>query len=116
MSAEAFEEHEAGVVTFRPGVPIQVGGVSVDYLTVAKLGPHVQAALDEPILSDGLPVVPLEALVFMKLVAHRMRDLADVTELVKRGADVARVRRYLSAHAPDLLARFEDLVEQASRE
>jgi hypothetical protein len=116
VGEEAFEEHGAGIVTFRPGVPIHVGGVSIDYLTAAKLGAHLRAVLEHPLLSDGLPVVPVEDLVFMKLVAHRMRDRADVTELLKRGIDATRVRPYLATHAPDLLPSFEALVEQAARE
>lgn len=113
---DALEQHAGGIVTFRSGIPIDVGGVSVDYLTTAKLGAHVKAELDSPVVSDGLPVVTIEALVYMKLVAHRMRDRADVTELLKRGVEVGRVRAYLSAHAPDLLGRFDVLVEQAARE
>src|SRR5215212_4437533 len=30
---EAFEHHEGGVVTMKPGVPIQVGGVLIDLLS-----------------------------------------------------------------------------------
>jgi hypothetical protein len=116
VGAETFEEHGGGIVTFRPGVPINVRGVSIDYLTVAELGPHVDAVLDAPVMSDGLPTVPIEVLVYMKLVAHRMRDRADVTELIKRGADVRRIRDYLGTHAADLLTRFEEIVEQASHE
>lgn len=112
----AFESHAGGIVTFRPGVPIHVAGVAIDYLSVEKLGAHMRGALDAPVRSEGLPVVPVEDLVYMKLVAHRMRDRADVTELLKRGVDPAAVRRYLDAHASDLLARFEALVEQAERE
>jgi len=82
VGEEAFEEHAAGIVTFRPGVPIHVRGVSVDYLTVSELGEHVRAALEAPDVSEGLPVVPLPVLLYMKLVAYRMRDRADVTELL----------------------------------
>jgi hypothetical protein len=116
VASDAFESHPGGVMTFRPGVPIQVGGVSIDYLTAGQLGAHVEAALDAPVASDGLPVVPLEVLVYMKLVAHRMRDRADVTELLKRGADSIRARAYLERNAPDLLERFDALAAQAARE
>jgi hypothetical protein len=116
VAMDAFEQHAGGLVTFRPGVPIQIAGISVDYLTVGELGPHVAAALDAPVSSDGLPVVSLEVLVNMKLVAHRMRDRADVVELLERGADVERARTYLAAHAPDLVQRFDDLARHASEE
>lgn len=116
VAEDAFEEHEGGIVTFRPGVPIDVGGVRIDYLTVANLGPAARAALQAPETHDGLPVVSLEALVTMKLAANRMRDRADVTELLKRGADAARIRASLEADAGDLLERFDALVAQAMRE
>jgi hypothetical protein len=116
VGAEAFEEHPGGIVTFRAGVPIEVGGVSIDYLTVAQLGAHVENALTHPVIEAGLPVVPVDVLVYTKLVAHRMRDRADVTELLKRGTDADRARDYLSTHAPDLLPRFDALAEQAARE
>lgn len=90
--------------------------MSVDYLTVSELGAHLQPSLDAPLLSDGLPVVSIEVLVYLKLVAHPMRDRADVTELLKRGADPTHIRGYLSQHAPDLLERFDVLAEQAARE
>lgn len=112
----AFVEHPGGIVTFQPGIPINVGGVRVDYITVGQLGEHVEAELATPVISDKLPTVSVEALVYMKLVAHRMRDRADITELLKRGADVARIRGYLAAHASDLVERYERLVAQAESE
>ncbi len=116
VDADAFEVHGGGIVTFKPGVPIHVGGVAVDYLSVEKLGAHVRPALEHPLLSDGLPTVPVDVLVYMKLVAHRMRDRADVTELLKRGVDPRPIADYLGRHAPDLCARFDALVAQAAEE
>ncbi len=116
VGPEAFEEHAGGIVTFRPGVPVHVRGVSVDYLTTGQLGAHLEPALDAPLTSDGLPTISVEALIYMKVVAHRMRDRADITELLKRGADASHARAYLVLHAPDLCERFDALAEQAARE
>jgi len=63
-----------------------------------------------------LPVVSIEVLIYMKLVAHRMRDRADVTELLKRGADQRIIRAYLTTRAIDLIARFDELAAQAEIE
>jgi hypothetical protein len=49
----------------------------------------------------------------MKLAAKRRRDLVDVVELVKAGADVNRVRNYLQQYASDLVPSFEELVSEA---
>jgi hypothetical protein len=52
----------------------------------------------------------------MKLAARRRRDLVDVVELVKAGADLRRIRDYLAQYASDLVASFEELVNEALAE
>src|SRR5882724_10059013 len=61
----------------------------------------------------SLAIVPIEVLIYMKLAAKRRRDLVDVIELVKVGADVNRVRDYLKQYASDLGPSFEELVNEA---
>ncbi|HKA18680.1 MAG TPA: hypothetical protein VKN18_10340 [Blastocatellia bacterium] len=109
---EAFEHHGT-LVTFKPGVPIEVDGIRIDYLSPASLGSQLEEVLDTPPMDEGLGVVPIEVLVFMKLTAGRRRDLSDVVELIKIGVDVKSVRDYLHKHADDLVPRFEELVEEA---
>jgi hypothetical protein len=46
-------------------------------------------------------------------MAKRRRDLVDIIELVKAGANVRRVREYLSRHANDLVPFFEELASEA---
>lgn len=116
VGEEAFERRPGGLVTFRAGVPIHVAGVRIDYLSPENLGDHIVSALERPVLSDGLPVVPLDALVYMKLVARRLKDQADIAELIKAGADMEPVRNYLAAHAADLLPLFERVAAQADAE
>src|SRR5262247_1065793 len=78
---EAFEHHGT-LVTFKPGVPIEVDGIRIDYLSPASLGSQLEEVLDTPPMDEGLGVVPIEVLVFMKLTAGRRRDLSDVVELI----------------------------------
>src|SRR6266508_159724 len=61
-------------------------------------------------------VVPIEALIYMKLVAKRRKDLVDVVELVKAGADLTIVREYLRQYAGGLVPLFEELVNEALTE
>jgi hypothetical protein len=112
---EAFEHHEGWIVTMKPGVPIQVGGVLVDLLSAQ---PDDGALRDVPVApaGDEVPVAPVEALVHLKLKSPRMKDASDVIELLKAGIDRARCRAWLKANAPALLLRFEELVERAERE
>lgn len=112
VGEEAFEHHGV-LVTFRPGVPIEVDGVRIDYLSPVALGPQLEEVLDDPVISEGLAVVPIEALIFMKLRARRRQDLLDVVELINAGADVRRVRLYLEQYAGALIPMFDGLVEEA---
>ena len=47
---EAFEHHGA-LVTFRPGVPIEVDGVRIDFLSPFSLGAQLEEVLDNPPVS-----------------------------------------------------------------
>lgn len=109
---EAFEHHGA-LVTFRPGVPIEVDGVRIDFLSPFSLGAQLEEVLDNPPVSQGLAVVPVEALIYMKLKARRRQDLLDVVELINSGINVSQVRSYLEQYAADLVPHFNELVEEA---
>jgi hypothetical protein len=115
VGEEAFE-HQGLVVAFKPGVPIEVDGVRIDYLSPISLGSHLEVVLDHPPVNEGLAIVPIEVLIYMKLAAKRRRDLVDVIELVKVGADVKSVRDYLRHYASDLVPLFEELVTEALAE
>jgi hypothetical protein len=112
VGEEAFD-HQGPLVAFKPGVPIEVDGVRIDYLSPVSLGPQLEEVLDHPPMNEGLAIVPIEVLIYMKLAAKRRRDLVDVIELVKVGADVNRVRDYLRQYAADLVPSFEKLVNEA---
>jgi hypothetical protein len=109
---EAFERHEGGLVTLRAGVPIQVDGVAIDFLSAATGEAHLDAALAAP-AGSMLEAPPL---VYLKLKSPRLKDLTDVVELIKAGMDVEACRRYMAAHAPGLSPRFEDAVRTAAAE
>lgn len=112
---EAFEHHEGGIVTMKPGIPIQISGVLVDLLS-AQPGEGAMEAV--PIARTGadVPVAPIEALIYLKLKSPRMKDAADVIELLKAGIDRARCRAWLAANAPALQAHFEELITRAQQE
>jgi len=112
VGEEAFD-HQGVLVAFKAGVPIEVDGIRIDYLSPASLGSQLEEVLDHPSISEGLAVVPVEVLIYMKLVAKRRKDLVDVVELIKAGADVPQARNYLKQYAPDLLPLFEELAAEA---
>jgi hypothetical protein len=112
---EAFEHH-GSLVAFKPGVPIEVDGVKIDYLSPASLGQQLEDVLDNPSVVEGIAVVSIEVLIYMKLAANRRRDLLDVIELLKAGGDVDRVRDYLLKYAGDLVPAFDKLADEALTE
>ena len=114
VGEEAFEHHGL-LVTFKAGVPIQVGGIQVDYLSALSLGQHLIQDIEHPPVCDGLPVVSVEALIYMKLIARRRQDQLDVIKLIQAGVNVRSVRKYLEEHASDQLPFFEELLEEAEK-
>jgi hypothetical protein len=61
-------------------------------------------------------VVPIEALVHLKLKSGRLQDLADIVGLVKAGVDLDKVTAYLTQHAPELTAKWRSAVATARAE
>jgi hypothetical protein len=110
---EAFIEHGGGLVTLHPALPIAIGDIPIDAVPVPKEAPFLAEALEHPDRTEGIPVVPIEALVCMKLLAMRPRDRRDIEELVLAGMDVKRVRRHVLEHLPDLAEEFDRLVGSA---
>ena len=115
VGEEAFEKHGL-LVAFKAGVPIEVDGISIDYLSPVALGQQLAKVFDNPPVSENLAVVPIEVLIYMKLIARRRKDLLDVVELVKVGVDVGLVQGYLEQYASDLVSLFEELVDEAREE
>lgn len=113
---EAFVVHGGGLVTIHPGVPVRVGDVAVDPISIGPNEGHLMEAVERAKVSSGIRILPVEALVYMKLKSPRAKDEADVVELLKAGMDAKAVGRYIADHAPDLGDRFARAVERASSE
>jgi hypothetical protein len=114
VGPEAFES-SGPIVSFRHGVPLSAEGVPIDsILAPVEHEAVLNEALADPVIIDGLPVIRVEPLIYMKLVASRRQDLADVVSLLQEGdVDVARTRALLDKAAPALRARFEELLAEA---
>jgi len=112
VGSEAFEHHPGGLVTLKQGVPFQVNGVAIDFLSIGPGEEFLESELED---AEG-SFVGAAPLVYLKLKASRLRDQADVLELIKSSLDIDACRRYLQANAPDLLPRFDDLVARAETE
>ena len=108
VGKEAFSK-TAPLLVYREELSSVVRIGLVDLLAVPTNRPDLALALALPRPGE-LPVLPVEALVMMKLDAYRPQDRADVVALLRVGVDLAELRAFLAVHAPDLLARFGVLV------
>lgn len=81
----------------------------IDLLAAPPDFPWLVEAL-VPATAGEVPVIPVEALILLKLHADRPQDRADVASLLDAGADPAVITRYLREKAPALVARFAELV------
>ena len=116
---EAFEHHVGGLVTLR--VPlIAVGKVRVDLVPIdpsPEERKQLLPAVESPPRSERIPIVPLEALIYMKLKAYRQKDIADLVELLKRGRiDSDEVGRRLAQSTPDLVRKWDSVRKAAAEE
>jgi hypothetical protein len=116
---EAFIRHAGGLVTLKLPL-IAVGNVRVDFVSIdetrGELEP-MRAAVESPPHSNSVPIVPLTAVVCMKLRAGREKDSADVVELLKRGRiEIETIDRYLAKYAPDLSQKWQRIKEIAAHE
>jgi hypothetical protein len=116
---EAFEKHAGGLVTAR--VPlVAVGKVRIDLVPIdptPEEREQLRPAVESPTRSEQVPIVPLEALIYMKLKAYRQKDIADLVELLKRGRiDADAVGRHLARHAPALVRKWENVRKAAAAE
>lgn len=99
------------------GKTIVVDGVDVGLLFPRYGEEFLDAAITRAAKKNGIPVIPIEALIYLKLTAARTRDQGDIVELVKRGrVNTSNVRTYLEKRRPDLVDDFDALVLQAGQE
>jgi hypothetical protein len=112
VGSEAFVHHAGGILTLGSRVPFQVDGVAIDYLSPGPDETFLDAALSAP------PGSMIEAapLIYLKLKSPRLKDRADVVELIKGGIDVDLCRAYLTTNAPAYLAEFEAAISRAIAE
>lgn len=114
VGPEAFEK-EGLLVSHKPGLPLEINGIGIDYLTLDtfEAEEELEEELDDPEVSEDVPIISGPALIYTKLVANRRRDKDDVIALMQLGISDRAVRTYLRENAPDspeLLERLEDLI------
>jgi len=113
VDVTAFDVSPSGIVSFKAGVPLQVRGIVVDPILPKEKEEHLFEALRNPVVSEGIPILPVEALVYMKLEAGRSKDIGDVVEILRSGADRSSIHAYLERHASKLLDKFSKALKES---
>lgn len=112
---EAFEFHGL-IVEPKPRLPVKYSGITIDWVSFE---PDERSMLEE-FLADGVPgevpVIPIEPLIAMKLLAGRQRDQSDIVELIKAGADIDSISSFIEHRFPKKIGMLNNLIEKASRE
>jgi hypothetical protein len=116
---EAFGKHAGGLVMLKLPL-IAAGNVRIDFVSMDESRgekEQLRSAVENPPQSYQVPIVPLVALVYMKLKAGRQKDRADLVELLKRGRiEVAEIDHHLARHAAVLVRKGELIKEAAAEE
>jgi len=110
VGSEAFEMTTPFLV-YRDELKDKIKMGVVDLLAVPERYPFLAEQL-RTCQPGELHVISPEALVFMKLVANRPQDRADVSRLLQVGVSAHAVAVFVGEHAPELLSRFAEIVEQ----
>lgn len=107
---EAFETHKGGYVTMRVPV-IEFEGIEIDQVPLTDVLRVIEDGLNRASVSDGVPIVSVDTLVVMKLLAGQTQDLADVEAIIGSGADRDELRRAILRAASDRAETLEKLIE-----
>ncbi len=110
VGSEAFEK-TTPLLVYRSELKDRIEMAVVDLLAVPDAFPCLADQLAVVEVGEVHVVAP-EALILMKLSANRPQDRADVAHLLDAGVDERRIASYLAEHAPDLLNRFAELVDE----
>lgn len=114
VGEEALQQHAGGYVTMRVPV-IEIDGIEVDQIPLTDALRVLEDGFTRAVVSNGVPIAPLDTIVIMKLVAGRTQDLADVEAMIESGADRGFLRASVQNAAPHLLDMLEKLFTNVDR-
>jgi hypothetical protein len=114
VGEEAFEKHAGGFVTMRVPV-VEFEGIDVDQVPLTEALRVLEDGLDRALVSEGVPIAPVDTIVVMKLLAGRTQDLADVEAIVGSGADRELLRSAVRNAAPRCSDTLERLFGNVDR-
>ena len=104
------------VVYVRRDLPIKYFGSRVNWVSMS---PSEEPVFGKFLLlpaRDQVPIMPIEPLIGMKLIAARHKDRTDIIELVKVRSDLTSITEFVSTNIPHLLHLLNELIICAEEE
>ena len=104
------------VVYVRSDLPIKYFGTRVNWVSMSPS--------EEPIFGkflvlptrDQVPIMPIEPLIGMKLIAARHKDRTDIIELIKVRSNLTSITEFVNTNIPHLLPLLNELIICAEEE
>ena len=110
---EGFDHYSGGLISTVKGFPSRVTDIQVDALSAMPEEKHLERAVGRAVMSGGIPIAPIEILVYLKLKSPRPKDALDILELLMIGIESAPILAYLRENAPGLVEKFKQLVQRS---
>ena len=104
------------IVYVRNDLPIKCLGTKVNWISMA---PSEKPIFGRYLLlpaRDQVPIMPIEPLIGMKLIAGRHKDKTDIIELVKLRSDLTSITEFTATNLPRLLPLLNELIICAEEE
>jgi hypothetical protein len=104
------------IVYVRNDLPIKYYGTRVNWVSMS---PSEEPIFDKFLLlpaRDLVPIMPIEPLIAMKLIAARHKDRTDIIELIKVRSNLTSITEFVTTNTPHLLPLLNELIICAEEE
>lgn len=104
------------VVYVRNDLPIKYFGTRINWISMAPSEEPIFGKFLMVPARDHVPIMPIEPLIGMKLIAARHKDRTDIIELVKLRSDLSSIVEFTTTNLFHLLPLLKELILCAENE
>ena len=104
------------VVYVRNDLPIKYFGTRVNWVSMSPAEAPIFSKFLLLPARDQVPIMPIEPLIAMKLIAARHKDRTDIIELIKVRSNLTSITEFVSTNIPFLLPLLNELIICAEEE
>ena len=104
------------IVYVRNDLPIKYFGSQVNWISMSPSEKPIFGKFLLLPARDQVPIMPIEPLIAMKLIAGRHKDRTDIIELAKVRSDLSSIVEFTATNIPHLLPMLNELIICAEEE